>query len=72
MKQDWIIYGITEQGEKIVHEKECAKPARTKEYRELRDRFDMVGDLRAFGYLTKQEVIKQQGWITTDTFVKIL
>ena len=39
----------------------------TKEYRELKHRFDVVGDIRAFGFTTLEELRKENNWLTPDT-----
>ena len=74
MKIEWVIWGkgysnddLLIKGEVINTIRECVKPAMTKEYRELKRRFDVVGDIRAFGFTTLEELRKENNWLTPDT-----
>jgi len=74
MKTEWVIWGKTYSnedllitGEVINTIRNCNKPAMTKEYKELKHRFDIVGDIRAFGIVLLSELRKQNNWITPDT-----
>tara|TARA_R110000772_G_scaffold48449_1_gene110611 strand:- start:522 stop:758 length:237 start_codon:yes stop_codon:yes gene_type:complete len=74
MKIEWVIWGkgysnddLLIKGEVINTIRECVKPAMTKEYRELKHRFDVVGDIRAFGFTTLEELRKENNWLTPDT-----
>jgi len=74
MKTEWVIWGkgysnddLLIKGEVINTIRECVKPAMTKEYRELKHRFDVVGDIRAFGFTTLEELRKQNNWLNPST-----
>ena len=67
MKTEWVIWGKTYDGEVINSIRECVKPAMTKEYRELKHRFDIVGDVCSFGFTTLEELRKQNNWLNPGT-----
>jgi hypothetical protein len=67
MKTEWVLWGETYDGEIINTIRECVKPAMTKEYRELKYRFDIICDVRAFGFTTLEELRKENNWLSPGT-----
>jgi hypothetical protein len=66
--QEWVIWGITYDGKLINTIRECKKPALTKDYKELGNRFNAIDeDIQQFGYMTLTELRKQDNWINFET-----
>ena len=71
--QDYVIYGVTYDKQAVVKYKTCKSPTQTKEYKMLQERFEVLGsDLETFGYMTKRELEKQGGWLTTEIVIKLI
>jgi hypothetical protein len=68
MKQEWVIWGIGYDGKLINTVRECKKPALTKDYKELGQRFNAIdSDIQSFGYVTLEQLRKDDNWIHFTT-----
>lgn len=65
--QEWVIYAITTNGKLINTIRECKKPALTKDYKEHSTRFNVEGDIQTFGYVTLEQLRKDDNWIDFTT-----
>jgi hypothetical protein len=60
----YVIYGINKDNKVILYLRDCKKPTKTKEYKSLENRFDLLeSDLFSFGYMTLKELRNRMYWI---------
>tara|TARA_R110000796_G_scaffold126793_6_gene241802 strand:+ start:4011 stop:4223 length:213 start_codon:yes stop_codon:yes gene_type:complete len=66
MIQEWVIWGTDNNGELVNTIKTCKKPAYTKLYKDLIQRFNDA-ELDEVGYVTLEQLRKDDNWINIRT-----